>query len=225
MNKETYLEKRRQASAVLCNRTYCSRCRKPLKTCYCAQINSFTSSVHFVILIHPAEVKRSVASGRMTHLCLSNSMLIEGLDFSANAQVDALIQDPFNFCVLLFPDQDAVNLSAFDKAQRQDFVPQDKRLLVFVLDGTWDNAKSMKRLSSNLRDLPRICFEPPQASEFREVRKQPHAQCFSTIEAVHHLIQLFDHDSIEPAETMLAAFRFMVNQQVAFAENNLILTR
>jgi DTW domain-containing protein YfiP len=181
--------------------------------------------VHFVILIHPAEVKRSVASGRMTHLCLSNSMLIEGLDFSANAQVDALIQDPFNFCVLLFPDQDAVNLSAFDKAQRQDFVPQDKRLLVFVLDGTWDNAKSMKRLSSNLRDLPRICFEPPQASEFREVRKQPHAQCFSTIEAVHHLIQLFDHDSIEPAETMLAAFRFMVNQQVAFAENNLILTR
>ena len=95
--------------------------------------------------------------------------------------------------------------------------------MVFVIDGTWATARKTMRLSQNLHALPRVCFTPPARSNF-QVRKQPKAECYSTIEAVHHTIELlgpaagFDllarkHDSL------LRVFSVMVNRQIAFLKD------
>ena len=69
-------------------------------------------------------------------------------------------------------------------------VPAGRQLIVFVLDGTWKSVRKMLRLSRNLASLPMICFEPPSPSSYR-IRRQPKAHCYSTIEAIHHVLDLF----------------------------------
>jgi len=70
-------------------RNMCSTCLHPEFSCYCSTIETFDPKVQFVILIHPIEFQRRIATGRMSHLILKNSVLIRGHDYSENAQVNA----------------------------------------------------------------------------------------------------------------------------------------
>ena len=66
----------------------------------------------FVILMHPHEFKRIKANtGRLTHLCLADSEIHIGGSFGSHEAVQALIDDPGNFPVLLYPGKDARDLS------------------------------------------------------------------------------------------------------------------
>lgn len=144
----------------------------------------------FAILIHRTETKRSIATGRLSHLALINSYLIEGTDFTENETVNRLIEDPTKYPMVLYPTENAVNLTMLDLAARQSLIPAGRTPLVFVIDATWSHAKRMKRLSRNFSSLPFICFTPPSFSHFM-VRRQPKPHCYSTIESIHHVIDLF----------------------------------
>jgi DTW domain-containing protein YfiP len=72
---------------------------------------------------------------------------------------------------------------------------------------------------NNLKTLPRICFTPVTPSQF-QVRKQPKPFCYSTIEAIHHTIELlgpsFGFDLASRAhDNMLEVFDSMVDQHIA----------
>jgi DTW domain-containing protein len=86
MNLKTYLEKRsmRLEPAV---RRLCTQCRLAAVVCDCARLKPFDARIKFVILIHPEEVRRRIATGRLSHLMLKNSDLIEGESFEACARV------------------------------------------------------------------------------------------------------------------------------------------
>lgn len=174
-----------------------------------------------MILIHPVEVRRRIATGRMAHLCLEDSHLIEGEDFSDDALVNRLIADPENQPVLLYPGEDSVNLSRLTPAERSEPFSTDKKLVIFVLDGTWATARNMLRKSSNLRTLPKVCFSLNTESTFR-VRKQPAPGCYSTIEAVHQIIELLAPQPPDLSggdrkhDVLLRVFDRMVEQQLQF---------
>ncbi len=196
-------------------RRYCAKCKKPLATCYCVAVQPFCSSPQFVILIHRLEARRSVATGRMAHLCLSNSLLFEGTDFTDHPGVNALISDRQNYCVVLARGNTAVDLTEIAENERRRLFPPDKRLVVFVIDGTWAQARRMRRLSRNLKGLPSVCFTPETPSRFL-VRKQPEAHCCSTIEAIHTCISLVGLEPQQPRNNLLTAFAYMVNQQIEY---------
>src|SRR5688500_6360293 len=99
-------------------REYCAACKKPTSTCYCAYIRPFSSSIRFVILIHHEEARRSVATGRMAHLCVLNSDLFVGTDFTEHEGVNALLSDPNNYPVVLYPGSKAINLSSVEPVDR-----------------------------------------------------------------------------------------------------------
>ncbi|MGZ5790085.1 MAG: tRNA-uridine aminocarboxypropyltransferase, partial [Burkholderiaceae bacterium] len=170
-------------------RATCHHCRQSKFNCYCAHVQRFDPQITFVILIHPVEVQRRIATGRMSHLCLENSYLIEGENFSKHEIVNGLIADPSHQCVMLYPGQDSVNLSELSDADRSTPFASDRKLVIFVIDGTWATARKMVRYSRNLGALPRICFSLDRPSNFR-VRKQPAVGCYSTIEAIHQAIEL-----------------------------------
>jgi DTW domain-containing protein YfiP len=95
--------------------------------------------------------------------------------------------------------------------------------VVFVIDGTWNTVKKMLRLSPNILSLPRFCFTPPGLSNFK-VRKQPAPECYSTIEAIHHTIELLGPSrgfSIAEGHHhhLLDVFGYMVQAQLRFIEN------
>lgn len=201
-------------------RCICSTCFQPDFSCYCSQIHNFDPKINFVILIHPVEVKRRIATGRMSHLCLKNSYLIKGQNYSGNSLVDGLIQDSEYHSVMLYPGASSKNISLTFENEKKNLFPQDKKLRIFVLDGTWATAKKMLKHSENLKSLPRICFSPSKPSNFR-VRKQPNAHCYSTIEAIHHTIELLGESqgfSVQQREhdKLIHAFNYMVEKQLSF---------
>lgn len=216
MNVAQYLEKRRLLQEQQPpRRRLCEACLQPTFGCYCAFIKRFDPGINFVILLHPLELSRRIATGRMSHLCLENSHLIVGHDYTGNVRVEGLLRDPGNHCVMLYPGAQAMNLSEMQAAERLSVTPAGKKLTVFVIDGTWATARQTVRLSRNLHALPRVCFTPPGPSNFR-VRKQPKPHCYSTIEAVHHLIDLVGgYGSSRPHDNLLEVFNVMVERQLS----------
>lgn len=222
MDLQTYKERREQLSkAAPQYRELCLNCIQPTFSCYCSHVHEFDPCVDFVVLIHPIEAKRRIATGRMSHLMLKNSFLICGQDYSADAQVNHILADPRRHCVMLYPGAHSQNLTYLTESERSASYPSDKKLTIFVIDGTWATAIKTVRQSQNLQDLPRICFTPDKVSNFR-VRKQPESFCYSTIEAIHQTIELigrsqgFDVDS-RLHDGLLHVFDKMVETQIECA--------
>lgn len=198
-------------------RNLCTKCIQPDFGCYCKNIQPIDCAINFVILIHPIEAKRRIATGRMSHLCLKGSHLIKGQNYSDNEKINSLIADPEYHSVILYPGQQSTNLSLISQAERQERFLINKKLRIFVIDGTWATAGRMVYKSENLNKLPRIGFIPTRPSNFR-VRKQPESHCYSTIEAIHHTIDLFQkpHESVRPHDHLLEVFDSMVEKQLSF---------
>src|SRR4051812_2892075 len=92
-------------------RVICRRCLKSEITCYCKRVRPFRSRLQFVLLQHPLEYRKSIGTARMTYHCVENSLLILGTDFNENPEVNQLIGNPENHCVVLYPGKDSYNIS------------------------------------------------------------------------------------------------------------------
>jgi DTW domain-containing protein YfiP len=148
----------------------------------------------FVFLMHPKEFKQEkAATGRLTRLCLANSELHMGLSFEDDPAVRALIADPENFCVLVYPGREARNLSQGELSPAE---LGGKRLVVFLLDATWAGARKMLRLSPSLQRLPRIMFTPTAPSRY-VIKQQPQEGCLSTLEATHELLLALERSGLD----------------------------
>ena len=112
----------------------------------------------FIFLMHPKEFKEEKAgTGRLTQLCLPNSELHMGKGFDDHALVQAVLTDPLNYCVLLYPGVTALNLSEVERAptaaaqfSELRLRLTNRRLVVILLDATWSGARKMLRLSPSL---------------------------------------------------------------------------
>jgi DTW domain-containing protein YfiP len=202
-------------------RSVCLRCRRPQNSCYCSHIKPFKMIPVFAILMHLNERRKKIGTGRMTHLCISNSILLEGVDFSSDDRVNNLIMDENNFCTVLYPGQKSLNIGEMEDKNLGGFFPKDKNPVIFVIDGTWSMAKKMMKLSKNLHDLPRISFTPNKISEYG-LRVQPDQVCLSTVESVYTVIDILDSKgifTIDPAGAhfyFMYVFRHMVKGQLSF---------
>jgi DTW domain-containing protein YfiP len=151
----------------------------------------------FVILIHPKEARKvKLGTGRLTHLCLKNSEILFGVDFTEDTRINHLIKDPTFYPVLLYPGVNSADISEF---RFPEDVPDQRKILVFVIDASWTLAKKMLKLSANLSALPKIRFRPQEPSRYT-IKQQPHEYCLSTIESVHCLLDELDRLGIEDCQ-------------------------
>lgn len=200
-------------------RVTCYRCFWPQHLCWCGSITPIETRTRFVLLMHPKEFKKEkAATGRLTHLCLQQSEIHCGIGFDQDASVQALIADPANYPVLLYPGREAIDLAAGDSA---DFAARigTRRLVVFLLDATWALGRKMLRLSPSLQRLPRIMFTPTAPSRYL-IKQQPHAGCLSTLEAAHELLLALERcglDRYARPEQMLDLFQRMQDFQLRCA--------
>lgn len=171
----------------------------------------------FVFLMHPYEFKHvKAATGRLTHLSLAGSEIHMGVGFDRNEAVQALIEDPTNYPVLLYPRSDARDLSKGELRER-DF--EGRRLVVFLLDGTWRLVRHMWKESLTLQRLPRIMFSQATPSRY-VIKRQPEPGCLSTLEATHELLLALDRcklDHYARPDQLLALFQRMQDLQLGFA--------
>lgn len=202
-------------------RAMCHVCRRPQLSCYCALIEPFDAVPRFIILTQPREARHRLGTARMAHLCLRNSILLEGVDFSCHRRVNEEIARPGAFPFLLYPGGDALNLSRQSPNQQNLWIAMKGRLTVFVLDGTWKSVRKMLRASPNLSRLPRLCFEPAAPSSYK-IRRQPRPYCYSTLEAIHFVLDWFapgansDSSRSQAHHNLLTVFQAMVDRQLAY---------
>jgi hypothetical protein len=139
----------------------------------------------------------------MASLCLPNSELHVGLHWRGSAALSRALSDPARPAALLYPGDGAVDVVAS---------PPRGPVTLVVVDGTWAQTKKVVRENPELAALPRYAFRPPAPSEYR-IRREPRAEYLSTIEALAHVLGVFEED---PArfETLLAPFRAMVDAQL-----------
>jgi DTW domain-containing protein YfiP len=181
----------------------------------------------FVILMHPYEFKRIKANtGRLTHLCLADSEVHIGIEFDGHEAVQALINDPKNYPVLLYPGKDALDLSKVEKHDAQlsalNSHLAQRRLVVFLLDATWRLVRPMLRLSPSLQRLPRIMFSNAAPSRY-VIKRQPEPGCLSTLEATHELLLALDRSGLDRyamPEQLLALFQRMQDIQIKHTAEN-----
>lgn len=191
----------------------CGSCQQPEVWCYCARLRPFRPSLDFAVLIHPIEWKRRIATGRMAAMTLEGSHLIKGARFHGDRQLEALLADPAYAPVLLYPGPESQDLAETPRAQLE---PPGKRLLVVVLDGTWTTANKTLRTCPALEALPRVAFQPPAPSRLA-VRTQPREHCLSSLEAIHHVLQLLGTDEDRArAGRLIELLDWMVAQELEF---------
>lgn len=201
------------------SRETCYRCFWPKPLCWCSSITPITTRTRFVFLMHPKEFKREKANtGRLTHLCLTESEIHMGIGFDDHEPVQALLRNDQYFPVLLYPGENARNLSQ-EQLSRDDL--GGRRLLIFLLDSTWSGARKMLRSSPTLQRLPRIMFTPSKPSRY-VIKQQPQVGCLSTLEATHEILTVLERaglDSYPRPEQLHSLFDRMQDFQIRCAQD------
>lgn len=151
----------------------------------------------FLFLMSPMEYKIEKSNtGRLTHLCLPNSALHMGTAFDEHEEVQTVLNDPQNYCVLLYPGKSAVDLSDSKQIPALTAQISQRRLVVILIDATWRGARKIHRLSPSLQRLPRIKFTPTTPSRY-VIKKQPRPDCLSTLEATHELLLVLEKSGLD----------------------------
>jgi DTW domain-containing protein len=183
-------------------RVVCGACRRPATVCYCPLVTRLATRTKVVILQHPRERDMPVNTARIASLCLPDAELHVGMrlrDLSALA-------DPERPAALLYPGPGAIDV---------ELAPPATPVTLVVVDGTWSQARKLVRSNPELAALPRYAFRPPAPSDYR-IRREPHEDYVSTLEALVHVLGVLEGDR-DRFRAMLAPFRAMVDAQVAFA--------
>jgi len=190
-------------------RPFCFRCWKVEALCLCSVIPQLESAVRITLLQHPNERYMPVNTARFTHLGLTNSVMYHGIDFNQHQSfMNDLATFPCEKIGLLFPSQSARPLEE---------APKDLQNL-YVVDGTWNEAKKMIYNSQILHEVPHYVFTPQKESTYR-IRKEPKKEFVSTVEAVVTSLRILEGDPQAYGE-LLHVFDVMVENQLHYIQNN-----
>ena len=179
------------------------------------------TGIKFVFLMHPKEFRRQrTGTGYLSHLCLKDSEVIVGLDFSKNARLQELLADQNYFAALMYPGEDALTAKSLIQG-----TPGNKKLLLIILDATWFCARKLIQHNPFLLQLPKLSFEGSYRSIFT-FKREPSPECISTIECCYYIIKEFQavgfvDKAINP-EPLMNIFKAMIKLQLT-AENERIL--
>lgn len=185
-------------------RQVCGRCRRPTSVCYCAALPALDTATRIVILQHPRERAMPIGTARMATLCLPRAELHVGIDWSSHAPLAAALADPTRPPILLYPGAGARDILR---------EPPPAPVTLVVVDGTWSQARTVVRDNPILRALPRYAFAPPEPSHY-QIRREPSAECVSTIEALMHVLGVLE-GSPARFRALLAPLRAMIDAHLA----------
>jgi DTW domain-containing protein YfiP len=207
-------------------RDTCWSCFRVTRLCICENLPRFEIEPLLVLLVHPREFMKTIGTARMVKLSVTNSIFWRGTgpDADLDPFLQKLISDPGHYPMILFPGTESLNLSTASTEDLQTRLPEGRRLVVFVIDGTWTTAKQMIRKSKVLSSLPKLSFNVENPSTY-QFRKQPKPYCLSTVEAVSVLIDAFILQKLctppkdHAHRKMLNGFHALVKSQVEVEAN------
>lgn len=159
------------------------------RVCLCAEIPAISTRTRVVIVRHHLEQWRSSNSGRLAHLALPNSVIVDHGGAGGPARLP-----PLDGAWLVYP--------VYGAAPEPE--PEDPPKQVVVLDATWSQARRMYRKLDALRGLP-ILRLPDSPMPAARLRASPAPGHVSTIEAIARALRVIEGDAVAtPLEALFA---------------------
>ncbi len=200
----------------------CPRCAKPPALCVCDRVMPVATKLTLVILMHPQEQDKMLATARLAAQHVEGAVLKIGLSWPSLSKILGRTVDPQRFAVLYLGSVDAAKLrseTGVVAVDRKGAPEPDQRAAlrdiegVIVLDGTWSQAKTLWWRNPWLLKCRRVVLTPKEPSRYGRLRREPRREGLSTIEAAAMLMaRLERRPEIETAmrtsfEAMLDAYR------------------
>lgn len=178
--------------------------------CWCSSLPEkpldLKSTVY--ILQHPLEERRNLRTGRILEIaCGSKCRVVKGRKFSSNGRnpdLRKILTDERDRSFVLYPGDDAVKL--------QDLPVTSEGYNIIVIDGTWNQAKSMYANSPELQSLNKVEIDSGHPSTY-VIRTQPLEGCLSTVETAALALA---HTESDPSiyETLMKPLDVLCNFQL-----------
>jgi len=201
---------RRAAGRASEPRNVCSRCARPPLVCVCSALpfEPLETATQVLVLQHPNERKRkTISTVPLLPLTLANVVVKVGYSFDAAAlaplrDAEAKNRQP----LLLFPGPNAVLLDSTSTEHQAtcsqastgalSLQAKDKPALLILIDGTWSEARAMARSSPSLFDTcTQVAFSGESEALYGSVRREPSAECVSTLEATCRCLRHLEPES------------------------------
>ena len=168
------------------------------ENCICAWLPKIRTRTHVHIIRHSSEIRRPTNTGRIAHLALENSSLVDhGLPHVRYDPSAVIGPDVW----LLFPPE--ASAAEPPAAPPPPSVPERAPRVLVVPDGNWGQARRMTKRIPALRDLPRLTSSGPRSGASR-LRKAHAPWAMSTIEAIARALSLLAEP--QAAEALDAVF-------------------
>lgn len=198
----------------------CPACEKPAGLCICDAVSPLDNSIEVIVLRHPQEQDRVLGTARILALQLKNSSVKTGLSWPNLAKLVGRPADPKRWGILYLgtaksaaPKTGPV-LTAVTKDG--DLLPDQNALLanlegIILLDGNWARAKALWWRNAWMLKCRRLVLNPPHASLYGNLRREPRRESISTIEAVALALSELQGDP-GLVEKVLPPFRLLLEK-------------
>jgi len=171
-----------------------------------------------LILQHPHERKAPLATAATVRALLRRADLVVGLSWPNLSRLLGRRVDQRRWGVVYLgsarPAKIARGREIIALDRRGDAVPDQETALqglegVVLLDGNWQEAKTLWWRNPWLLGLHRLVLNPPGPSRYGRLRREPRREALSTLEATALLMQHLDPQA-EAAPILLAALDSML---------------
>jgi DTW domain-containing protein YfiP len=172
--------------------------------CICPLIPSLATRTRLVLLLHETEARKPTNSGRLAAACLQRSSIeVIGDGPRSAPRIDAVEQP-----LLLYPAVDAVPIATFAASERP--------VVLVVPDGTWKQAKKMRRRVPGIAGIPCVTLPEAESTQYL-LRSSVRPGGLSTFEAITRALRVLENDAGPAIEaSMMAVFRVMVSRTLWF---------
>ena len=198
----------------------CKNCEKPLNFCVCAALSPVANRVSVVILRHPQEQDRILGTARIAVLQLKNALLKTGLSWPNLAKIIGRPADLKRWGILYLGTAKTsaplpprvltvVNKKGEASPQQDDILKTLEGII--LLDGNWQQAKALWWRNAWMLKCRRLVLQPPRASLYGNLRKEPRAESVSTMEAAAYGLAALEQDE-SMVEKILPPFRLLLEK-------------
>ena len=172
-----------------------------------------------MILQHPQEQDRALATARLTAMHFKDAVVKIGLSWpSLSKALGRTVHDPSRWAVLYLGSAKVSDLDTDAEIvainRKGEIEPHQRAILsdiegIVLLDGTWSQAKALWWRNAWMLKCQRVILGPKRPSRYGRLRREPRRDGLATIEAAGLLLAGLEKRP-EIAETLNASFDRML---------------
>jgi DTW domain-containing protein YfiP len=179
----------------------CQGCELPMRFCLCQKITALPLKTSVSIVMHHREEHLASNTGRLAKLAISQCQIFLRGRPDQTLDMAQVLERPGK-ALFLYPCEDAVDIA--------EFKPEDGPYHLIVPDGSWRQAKRVKKREPLLDQVTSIKISPKTTARYL-LRKAPRPDFLSTYEAIACCLQHFEGPFVY--QQLMDYFDLLINPQ------------